>query len=343
MALRLAINGFGRIGRHTLRAFFKNPEAQRIFEVVAVNDLTDSKTLAHLFKYDSVHGKWDGEVSATDGGIKVDGREVRVLAEKDPANLPWRSMGVEYVVESTGLFTEREGAMKHVTAGARKVLISAPAKGHDVMVVPGVNMEKYDPTKHNIVSMGSCTTNSLAPMVKVLQDAFGIKRGYMTTVHAYTNDQRILDLPHKDLRRARAAALSTIPTSTGAAKAIGEVVPEVAGKMDGIAMRVPVADGSVTDLASELNREVTRDEVNNAFKEAANGRMMGVMEYTEEPLVSADIVGNPHTCISDGGLTMEKKKKSSLVKTFAWYDNEWAFSVKMIELLVHMAKKEGKS
>ncbi len=343
MALRLAINGFGRIGRHTLRAFFKNPEAQRIFEVVAVNDLTDSKTLAHLFKYDSVHGKWDGEVSATDGGIKVDGREVRVLAEKDPANLPWRSMGVEYVVESTGLFTEREGAMKHVTAGARKVLISAPAKGHDVMVVPGVNMEKYDPTKHNIVSMGSCTTNSLAPMVKVLQDAFGIKRGYMTTVHAYTNDQRILDLPHKDLRRARAAALSTIPTSTGAAKAIGEVVPEVAGKMDGIAMRVPVADGSVTDLASELNREVTRDEVNNAFKEAANGRMMGVMEYTEEPLVSADIVGNPHTCIIDGGLTMVLGGKSSLVKTFAWYDNEWAFSVKMIELLVHMAKKEGKS
>ncbi|MCX6768105.1 MAG: type I glyceraldehyde-3-phosphate dehydrogenase [Candidatus Micrarchaeota archaeon] len=343
MAIKLAINGFGRIGRHALRAFLKNPEAQRAFEIVAVNDLTDSKTLAHLFKYDSVHGKWAGSVAAADGAINVDGKEIRIIAEKDPAKLPWKAMGVEYVIESTGMFTDREGALKHVAAGARKVLVSAPAKGHDVMVVPGVNLEKYDAAKHNIISMGSCTTNCLGPMIKVLNDSFGVKRGYMNTIHAYTNDQKILDLPHKDLRRARAAAVSIIPTSTGAAKAIGEVIPEIAGKMDGVAMRVPIPDGSLTDLVCELGREVTREEINAAFKEAANGRMKGVMEYTEEPVVSIDIIGNPHTSIVDAGLTMVLGGKGSLVKTAAWYDNEWGFSVKMIELLVYMAKKEGKA
>jgi glyceraldehyde 3-phosphate dehydrogenase len=336
--VNVAINGFGRIGRHILRAALKNPEFAKKFEVVAVNDLTDAKTLAHLFKYDSVHRNYDGEVSHGENALVVDGREIKVFAEKDPVKLPWRALGVDLVIESTGLYADREGAMKHIEAGAKKVLISAPAKNPDITIIMGVNQEKYDAAKHNIVSMGSCTTNSLAPVIRVLQDAFGIKRGYMTTIHAYTNDQRILDLPHKDLRRARAAALSIIPTTTGAAKAIGEVVPEVAGKMDGIAMRVPVPCGSITDLAVELEREVTREEVNKTLKAASEGKLKGVMQYTEEPIVSQDIIDNPHTSIVDGASTMVLGNKSSLVKVFAWYDNEWAFSCKMVDLACYMFK-----
>jgi glyceraldehyde 3-phosphate dehydrogenase len=338
LPIKLAINGFGRIGRQFLKASFQNPEFMQKFEVVAVNDLTDAKTLAHLAKYDSVHRTWDASVTASETTLAVNGKEIRILAEKDPAKLPWKSLGVDYVVESTGLFTDRSGASKHLEAGAKKVLISAPAKDPDVTVVPGVNLDWYDPAAHHLVSMGSCTTNSIAPMARVLQDSFGIKRGYMTTVHAYTNDQRILDLPHKDLRRARAAALSTIPTVTGAAKALGIVVPEVAGKLDGLALRVPVACGSITDLKVELDRDVTKEEVNRAFWAAANGPMKGVMRYTEDPLVSQDVVDDPHTCIIDGLLTNVLGGRGNLVNTFAWYDNEWAFSVKMVETLLYMSQ-----
>lgn len=344
MALKVAINGFGRIGRHMLRAYFKNPEAQKLFDIVAVNDLTDAKTLEYLFKYDSVHGTFNGEVAAVEGGLKINGKTVKVLAEKDPANLPWKALGVDYVIESTGFFTDRESVSKHFTAGARKIVVSAPAKGIDVTLVLGVNADKYDPQKHNILSMGSCTTNSLAPMIKVLNDTFGVKRGFMTTVHAYTNDQRILDLPHKDLRRGRAAAVSTIPTTTGAAKAISEVIPEMAGKLDGIALRVPIPDGSITDFTCELNKDVTRDEVNAAFKKAADGPMKGIMQYMTDPIVSIDIIGNSNTAIIDSALTMVigPGGKGNFVKAFSWYDNEWGFSSKMIELLAMMAKREAK-
>lgn len=338
MAIKLAINGFGRIGRQFLKAALANPEFVKRFEVVAINDLTDAQTLAHLAKYDSVHGIWDANVTASETTLAVKGKEMRILAEKDAAKLPWKALGVDYVVESTGLYTDRQGASKHLQAGAKKVLISAPAKDPDVTVVPGVNMEWYDPASHSLVSMGSCTTNSIAPMVRVLQDSFGIVRGFMTTVHAYTNDQRILDLPHKDLRRARAAAVNIIPTSTGAAKALGVVVPEVAGKLDGISLRVPVACGSITDLKVELARPVTKEEVNKAFKDAAEGRMKGVMRYTEEPLVSQDIINDPHTSIIDGQLTNVLGGKGTLANTFAWYDNEWAFSVKMVDTLVYMSQ-----
>lgn len=338
MPIKLAINGFGRIGRQFLKAAFANPEFMRRFEIVAINDLTDPQTLAYLSKYDSVHGVWNANITASETTLAIGGKEIRIFAEKDPANLPWKSLGVEYVVESTGLYADKAGASKHLQAGAKKVLISAPAKDPDVTVVPGVNLEWYDPASHNLVSMGSCTTNSLAPMVRVLQDRFGIVRGFMTTIHAYTNDQRILDLPHHDLRRARAAAVSTIPTTTGAAKAIGLVVPEVAGKMDGISVRVPIPCGSLTDLKVELAREVTRDEVNGAFREAASGRMKGVMRYTEDAIVSQDVVDDPHTCIIDGLLTNVLGGKGNLVNTFAWYDNEWAFSVKMVETVVYMSQ-----
>jgi len=339
MAVKLAINGFGRIGRMFLRAALADAEFSKKFEVVAVNDLTDAKTLAHLLKYDSVHGVMDLNITSSQTTLAVEGKEITVFAEKDPLNLPWKNLGVEYVVESTGLYADRNGASKHITAGAKKVLVSAPCASPDAALVIGVNHELYDASKHHVVSMGSCTTNSLAPMAKVLLDNFGINKGYMTTVHAYTNDQRILDLPHKDLRRARAAALSIIPTSTGAAKAISEVIPELKGKLDGIALRVPVPDGSITDLTCELGREVTRDEVNNAFKAAAAGKMKGVLQYTEDPIVSCDIVGNSHTSIIDGEKTLVLGGKSNLVKTFAWYDNEWGFSVKMVDLLKYMASK----
>ena len=331
MPIALGINGFGRIGRLVFRAMMeKAPDA---FEVKAINDLTDAETLAHLLRYDSIHGRYPGKVEAKGDRLVVDGREILVVSEPDPAELPWGKLGVEVVLESTGRFREREQAEKHLQAGAKKVLISAPAKGEDVTIVLGVNDEMLKP-EHTIVSNASCTTNSLAPMVKVLNDSFGIERGLMTTVHSYTNDQRILDFPHKDLRRARAAAMNIIPTTTGAAKAIGKVVPELDGKMNGLALRVPTPDGSVTDLVAVLKREVTADEVNEAFKKAAEGEMKGILEYCEDPIVSTDIIHNPASCIFDAGSTMVV---GNLVKVLGWYDNEWGYSCRCVELLQKMA------
>jgi len=327
MSVRVGINGFGRIGRLVLRAAFKQGAD---LEVVAVNDLTDAQTLAHLFKYDSVHGVWPGEVAATGDGLIIDGRSIKVFAEKDPAALPWRDLGVEVAIESTGHFVDRPGASKHLDGGAKKVIITAPAKDPDITLVMGVNDGEYDPAQHHLISNASCTTNCLAPVAKVLLDTFGLEQGVMTTIHAYTNDQRILDLPHKDLRRARAAALSIIPTSTGAARAIGEVLPELKGKMDGIAMRVPTPDGSVVDLVATLGREATVDEVNQAVREAAEGPMKGILQYTDEPVVSMDVVGNPHSSVFDSDLTMVMGRT---VKVVSWYDNEWGFSNRVVDLV----------
>ena len=335
--MKLGINGFGRIGRIFYRAALKNQEFMNSFEVVAVNDITDPGTLAHLLKYDSIHRTLDAKVEVTKGGISVNGKEIKVLMERDPANLPWKTMGVEYVLESTGLFTKEAEAAKHISAGASKVMISAPAEKTTPTFVLGVNEDKYDPKKHNIISMASCTTNSLAPMAKVLNDNFGFVRGFMTTVHAYTNDQRIQDLPHKDLRRARAAALSIIPTSTGAARAIGLVIPELDGKMDGIAMRVPVPDASVTDLVTEVSKPVSKDQVNDAFKRAAGSRLRGILEYTEEPIVSADVIGNSASSIIDGLTT--NVVQGTLVKMLSWYDNEWGYSCRLADMFVYMAKQ----
>ncbi len=328
---KVAINGFGRIGRLVLRAILTNhPE----LSVVAINDLTDAKTLAYLLKYDSVHKIFDGEVSHTDDSIMVDGKKIHVSAEKDPEALPWKKLGVEYVIESTGVFNTREGAAKHLKAGAAKVILTAPAKDDvDATIVMGVNHSSLQP-EHAIVSNASCTTNCLAPVAKVLQDKFGIAGGLMTTVHSFTNDQRILDLPHKDLRRARAASMSMIPTSTGAAKAIGLVIPELAGKLDGIAIRVPTPDGSLVDLCVNLERETTKDEVNTAMKEAAETYLKGFLQYSEEELVSIDIVGNHHSSIFDAPSTNVKGK---LVKVFSWYDNEWGYSCRVVDLLCHMS------
>ncbi len=328
--MRIAINGFGRIGRIFYRAALGTPE----IEVVAVNDITNAKTLAHLLKYDSIHGILEG-VEAGENWISVKGRKFDVLSEKDPANLPWSKYDVDCVVESTSLFTDRDSASKHLAAGAKKVLITAPAKNPDVTIVMGVNHEKYHPKEHKIISMASCTTNCLAPVAKVANDAFGIELGYMTTVHAYTNDQRLLDLQHKDLRRARAACMSIIPTTTGAAKAIGEVLPELKGKLDGMSMRIPVYDGSVVDLVVYVKKEATALEVNGAFKKAAEGNLKGILQYTEEPLVSVDIVHNPHSAIVDGLLTSTTGR---LVKILAWYDNEWGYSMRLVDLLKMMAK-----
>jgi len=336
--MKIGINGFGRIGRLVLRAALEKGVLGDRFEVVAVNDVADAKTLAHLLKYDSVHGVLKEDVKAEGDTIKVHGQSFKVLAQKDPALLPWKDMGVEVVVESTGLFTDRAGASKHMAAGARKVLISAPAKEPDITIVLGVNQNAYDSSKHNIVSNASCTTNCLAPMAKVLHDNFGIEKGYMNTIHAYTNDQRILDLPHKDLRRARSAALSIIPTTTGAAKAIGEVMPELKGKLDGLSMRVPVPDGSVTDLTSILKKEVTKEEINEAFKKAATGPLKGILQYQEDPIVSSDIVGNPYSCIFDPALTYVIGNRNSMVKTIGWYDNEWGYSNRTVELAMMMGK-----
>jgi glyceraldehyde 3-phosphate dehydrogenase (phosphorylating) len=325
---RIAINGFGRIGRN----FFRAAAARNLkLDVVAINDLTDAKTLAHLLKYDSVLGRFGGEVGVSDGGLVVNGEEIRVLAERDPANLPWKDLGVDVVLESTGFFTSRDGASKHLAAGASKVIISAPATEPDVTLVLGVNDETYDPAKHHIISNASCTTNCLAPVVKVLLDEFGVERGTMTTTHAYTNDQMILDAPHKDLRRARSAAISVIPTSTGAAKAIGLVIPELQGKMDGISMRVPVPDGSAVDVVCILKREASRDEINAALKAHANtGRFEGILDYTEDPIVSADIVGSSFSSIVDAGLTMAG---GPLVKVISWYDNEYGYSNRLVDLV----------
>src|SRR5687767_9842481 len=335
MAIRVGINGFGRIGRQVLRAAKEQGVADLDF--IAVNDLTDTKTLAHLFKYDSVHRTYEGDVATSANGISVDGDEIRVFAEKDPAALPWKDLGVDVVLESTGRFTKAEDARKHITGGAKKVIISAPAKGEDVTLVMGVNSDKYDPAKHHIVSNASCTTNCLVPMVKVVRDAFGFRHGSMVTVHSYTNDQNILDLPHKDLRRARAAALSMIPTTTGAAKATSLVIPEVKGKIDGISLRVPTPDVSITDLAVEVERPVTIEEVNAAFRKAADGPMQGILAYTEEELVSSDYIGNPHSCILDAKSTNVVDK--TLVKVSGWYDNEWGYSSRCVDLLRFIAGK----
>ncbi len=327
MAIKIGINGFGRIGRLVLRAGIKEPG----LDFVAVNDITDAATLTHLFKYDSIHRRYNGNVVAKDGGMDIDGKFVKVLSEKDATKLPWKSLGVDIVVESTGLFRGKEDCMKHLNAGAKKVLISAPAKGHDGTFVQGVNFDKYDKSKHDVISIGSCTTNCLAPVVKVLHDNFKIKRGFMTTIHAFTNDQRILDLPHKDLRRARAASMSAIPTSTGAAKAIAEVIPDMKGKLDGVAVRVPTPDGSMVDLVVELETATTVEVINAAMKKAAMGPMKGVLEYTEDPIVSSDVIGNSHSSIFDALSTMVVG--GNLVKVFSWYDNEWGFSCRMVEML----------
>ena len=332
MSVKVGINGFGRIGRLVFRAALKDPD----IEFVAVNDITDAKTLAHLLKYDSIHGVLPEDVKVESDGFSVAGRKVKVLAERDPANLPWAKLGVQVVLECTGLFRDKEKAGKHITAGAKKVLISAPAKQHDGTFVKGVNFDEYDSSKHNVVSIGSCTTNCLAPVAKVLHDTFGIKRGFMTTIHSYTNDQRILDLPHKDLRRARAAAMSMIPTTTGAAKAIAEVIPDMKGRLDGCAVRVPTPDGSLVDLVVELDKKATKEGINAAMKKAADGPMKGVLEYTEDPIVSSDVVHNPHSSIFDALSTMVMQ--DNLVKVFSWYDNEWGFSNRMVDMLKVLGK-----
>jgi glyceraldehyde 3-phosphate dehydrogenase len=326
MSTKVAINGFGRIGRLFLRAAAKQGAD---IDVVAVNDLTDAATLAHLLKYDSVHGVWPGEVSHTNDSLVFEGKPIRVLSTADVKALPWRELGVDIVVECTGALTERARAALHLDQGAKKVLISAPAKDPDITVVMGVNDADYDPARHHIISNASCTTNCLAPVVKVLLDSFGIVQGLMSTVHAYTNDQRILDLPHKDLRRARAAALSIIPTSTGAAKAIGLVIPELKGKLDGFALRVPVPDGSMVDLVVTLEEEATAEDINVAMKTAAEGPLAGVLRYTAEPIVSSDIVGDPHSSVFDSSLTMALGNQAKVVM---WYDNEWGFSNRMVDL-----------
>ncbi|HAO93613.1 MAG: type I glyceraldehyde-3-phosphate dehydrogenase [Deltaproteobacteria bacterium GWB2_55_19] len=331
--VRVAINGFGRIGRNILRASLKNKE----IDFVAINDVTDAKTLAHILKYDSVFGILDADVSAKEGGISVNGKEIKITAEKDPAKLPWNDLKIDIVLECTGLFTNREKAELHLTAGAKKVIISAPAKNEDITVCMGVNHEAYDPKKHSIISNASCTTNCLAPVAKVVNDSFGIVKGLMTTVHAYTNDQKILDLPHKDLRRARAAALSMIPTSTGAAKAVSLVLPELKGKLDGMAIRVPVPTVSVVDLVAEVSRKTSAEEVNAALKAAANGKLKGILEYCDLELVSVDFKGNQHSSIVDALST--KVIGDNLVKVLAWYDNEWGFSCRMRDLVLMMAEK----
>jgi len=324
-----AINGFGRIGRNVLRAMSQ----KQVQRVLAINDLTDTHTLAHLLKWDSVHGKFDGEIGYDKENIIVRGHKIRTLKERDPANLPWKKLEVDVVLESTGLFTSREKAELHLTkAGAKRVLISAPAKDPDVTICIGVNDNVFDPAKHQIVSNASCTTNCLAPMAKVVNDKFGVARGFMSTIHSYTNDQRILDFPHKDLRRARAAAINIIPSTTGAAKAIGEVIPELKGKLNGGAFRVPTPDGSVIDFTAVLDKDATVDAVNAAFKEAASDKSYkGVLEYSDEPLVSADIVGNPHSCIFDSQLTLMLGNR--FVKVVGWYDNEWGYSNRCVELM----------
>jgi glyceraldehyde 3-phosphate dehydrogenase len=334
MGVKIGINGFGRIGRN----FFRAAKQQgKDWDFVAVNDVTNAPTLAHLLKYDSVLGTFAGEVSASDNGIVVDGDELRVLSERDPANLPWKELGAQIVLESTGLFTKREDADKHIAAGAEKVVISAPATGEDITIVLGVNDDAYDPAQHNVISNASCTTNSVVPMAKVLDDAFGIEQGFMTTVHAYTNDQNILDLPHKDLRRARAAAINIIPTSTGAAKATSLVMPHLKGKMDGMSLRVPVPDGSITDLVATLKREANVDEVNEAFRTAASqGPLAGKLVYSEDPIVSSDIVGSPASCTFDSLSTMAN---GNVVKVLGWYDNEWGYSNRLVDLVQLLADK----
>ena len=331
--MRVGINGFGRIGRLVVRAALKRNES---IDFVAVNDITDAKSLAHLLTYDSIHGPWPEHFEVAHGGLRIGGKTIRVLCEAKPEALPWKELGVDVVLECTGMFTDREKAAVHLGAGAKRVLVSAPSKGADATFVMGVNERTFDPAKHQVVSIASCTTNCLAPVLSVLDEAFGVERGFMTTVHAYTNDQRLLDAPHKDLRRARSAAQSMIPTSTGAAKAIGLVIPSLQGKLDGIAIRVPIPCGSLIDLAVQTSRAATVAGVNEAMKKAATGRLIGVLQYTEDPIVSQDIVGNPHSSIFDSGLTTVLGDR--LVKVFSWYDNEWGFSNRMVDALLLLGR-----
>jgi len=333
VTIKVGINGFGRIGRNFFRALI---ESDADIEIVGINDLTDTWTLAHLLKYDSILGRFGRPVEATEGAIIVNGARIPIFAERDPAALPWASVGADIVIESTGLFTSAEDAGKHLTGGAKKVIISAPAKGEDITIVMGVNDDRFNPAKDVIISNASCTTNCLAPMAKVLDDNFGIVRGLMTTIHAYTNDQRILDFPHSDLRRARAAALNMIPTSTGAAKAIGLVLPHLKGKLDGYAMRVPVPTGSATDLTVELAKPATKDEINAAMKAAAAGPLKGILVYTEDPIVSTDVVTDPASCIFDAGMT---NANGNMAKVLGWYDNEWGYSNRLIDLVVLVGSK----
>ncbi|RKX71420.1 type I glyceraldehyde-3-phosphate dehydrogenase [candidate division WOR-3 bacterium] len=335
MAVKVAINGFGRIGRLCFRAGYQKES----FDIVAVNDLTDANTLAHLLKFDSVHGKFNGRIEVTEAGFSVDGKEYRVYAEKDPAKLPWKELGVEIVIEATGKFRKRADAEKHLSSGAEMVILTAPGRDEIPAFVMGVNEQNYNPTTDRIISNASCTTNCFAPIVKVLHEKFKIRRGFMTTIHAYTNDQRILDFPHKDLRRARAAMVSMIPTSTGAAKAIIEVFPDLAGRLDAIAVRVPVADASMIDFICELESEVDVESINRAMADAANGPLKGILEYCTDPIVSADIIGNPHSAVFDSLLT--KVIKPNLCKVIAWYDNEWAYAVRVIDLLEYVLKRKG--
>ncbi|MEU0739700.1 type I glyceraldehyde-3-phosphate dehydrogenase [Streptomyces sp. NPDC006134] len=334
MTIRVGINGFGRIGRNYFRALL---EQGADIEIVAVNDLGDTATTAHLLKYDTILGRLKQEVSHTEDTITVGDKTIKVLSERNPADIPWGELGVDIVIESTGIFTKKEDAEKHIAGGAKKVIISAPAKNEDVTIVMGVNQDTYDPANHNVISNASCTTNCVAPMAKVLDENFGIVKGLMTTVHAYTNDQRILDFPHKDLRRARAAAENIIPTTTGAAKATALVLPQLKGKLDGMAMRVPVPTGSVTDLVVELSREVTKEEVNAAFQKAAEGELKGILEYTEDAIVSSDIVNAPASCTFDSSLTMVQEGKN--VKVIGWYDNEWGYSNRLVDLTVFVGNQ----
>ncbi len=333
MAIRVGINGFGRIGRNVFRILCERKQV----EVVGLNDITDAKTLAHLLKYDTVMGRFKGECSAEGENLKVNGKTIKITAKKDPAEIPWKDLGAEYVIESTGVFTKRADLEKHLAAGARKVILTVPPSDEiDALVVLGVNEDSIKP-EHKLISNASCTTNCLAPLAKVLDEAFGIERGLMTTVHAYTNDQRLADLPHKDLRRARAAAQNIIPTTTGAARAVGKVLPNLNGKLDGIALRVPVPDGSVVDLVATLKREVTSEEVNAAVK-AGSARMPGILKYSEDPIVSSDVIGDPHSCVFDSLATMVLGKKGNMIKVVAWYDNEWGYSARVCDLLEKIAR-----
>ena len=340
MKTKVGINGFGRIGRCFLRAAMQDKEFMNLVDIVAINDLTDAKTLAHLFKYDSIFGKFQGEIQAKDNTLILDDKEIKIVSEKDPAKIPWKESQVDIVLESTGKFNDAKEAVKHINAGAKKVIISAPAKQPDATILMGINEKQYDNQKHNIISMASCTTNCLAPVVKVLNDRFGIEKGYMTTCHAFTNDQRLLDLPHKDLRRARAATVSIIPTTTGAAKSIGVVIPELEGKLDGMALRVPVSNGSVTDMVLTLKKDVTKEEVNNALKEASQSNLKGIMGYTDDPIVSTDIIGEPCSSIVDGLSTMVLGDKNNVVKVLSWYDNEWSFVCRLIDLMKFIVRKK---
>ncbi|MGH8898950.1 MAG: type I glyceraldehyde-3-phosphate dehydrogenase [Egibacteraceae bacterium] len=333
MSIRLGINGFGRIGRNFFRAALQYGTD---LDIVGVNDITSNATLAHLLRYDSIHGRFPGTVELDDQGLVVNGKQIAVFAERNPADLPWKDLGADLVVESTGLFTNRDKAALHLDGGARKVIISAPATDEDVTIVMGVNEDQYDPATHDVISNASCTTNSVVPMSKVLDDSFGIEQGFMTTVHAYTNDQGIQDQPHSDLRRARAGALSIIPTSTGAAKAASLALPQLKGRLDGLSLRVPVPDGSVTDLVVTVGQEVTVDHVNEAFRAAAEGPMQGIIEYTTDPIVSQDIVGNPHSCILDSQATMASGR---MLKVLGWYDNEWGYSCRLVDLAKYVGSR----